>query len=128
MLTALLGHDDEKKATESIKSSTKSSTTIPSSLDMLRTIDLITILANFSYSGNSARIVRDGGCGALVSLVNQFKGTNKSQNGRIACALRNLTCYLGNAQRMEKDGIIQAILELSDDSNLDVQQHCLISL
>ena len=60
----------------------------------------------------------------MVSLVNQFKGTNKSQNGRIACALRNLTCYLGNAQRMEKDGIIQAILELSDDSNLDVQQHC----
>ena len=49
--------DDETKSTES----TKSSTTIPSSLDMLRTIDLITILANFSYSGNSARIVRDGG-------------------------------------------------------------------
>ena len=52
--------DDETKSTEITKSNTKS-TTIPSSLDMLRTIDLITILANFSYSGNSARIVRDGG-------------------------------------------------------------------
>ena len=85
-------------------------------IDMLRTIDLITTLANFSFSGNTAKLVSDGACGALVSLVQQFRHTNKSQNGRIACALRNLTCYLGNAQRMAKDGVIEAILELSDDS------------
>ena len=84
--------------------------------DMIRTIDLITILANFSHTGNTAKMVRDGACGALVSLVQQFRGTNKSQNGRISCALRNLTCYLGNATRMEKDGVIEAILELSGDS------------
>jgi hypothetical protein len=84
--------------------------------DMIRTIDLITILANFSHTGNTARLVRDGACGALVSLVQQFRGTNKSQNGRISCALRNLTCYLGNATRMVEDGVIEAILELSDDS------------
>ena len=84
--------------------------------DMTRTIDLITILANFSHTGNTAKMVRDGACGALVSLVQQFRGTNKSQNGRIACALRNLTCYLGNAARMVEDGVIEAILELSDDS------------
>ena len=55
-------------------------------------------------------MVRDGACGALVSLVQEFRGTNKSQNGRISCALRNLTCYLGNAQRMESDGVIEALL------------------
>jgi len=77
---------------------------------MLTTSDLITTLANFSHTGNTARMVRDGACGALVSLVQEFRGTNKSQNGRISCALRNLTCYLGNAQRMESDGVIEAVL------------------
>ena len=95
---------------------TNTTTTNNTNHDMTRTIDLITILANFSHTGNTAKMVRDGACGALVSLVQQFRGTNKSQNGRIACALRNLTCYLGNAARMVEDGVIEAILELSDDS------------
>ena len=144
-----------------------SSSKSTSALDMLTTSDLITTLANFSHTGNTARMVHDGACGALVSLVQEFRGTNKSQNGRISCALRNLTCYLGNAQRMESDGVIEALLvrnyifflycvliimiingieqptyiyiffvmslfghfqELSIDSNLDVQQHCLCAL
>ena len=87
-----------------------SSSKSTSALDMLTTSDLITTLANFSHTGNTARMVRDGACGALVSLVQEFRGTNKSQNGRISCALRNLTCYLGNAQRMESDGVIEALL------------------
>jgi len=87
-----------------------SSSKSTSALDMLTTSDLITTLANFSHTGNTARMVRDGACGALVSLVQEFRGTNKSQNGRISCALRNLTCYLGNAQRMESDGVIEAVL------------------
>ena len=88
-------------------------------LDSIRLVDMITTLANFSYGGNTNRMVRDGAAGALVSLVHGFvKGSDKQkhQNGRIACALRNLSCFMGNAPRMQKDGAIEAILELSSDS------------
>ena len=64
-------------------------------------------------------MVRDGAAAALVSLVHGFAKNSeeqKHQNGRIACALRNLSCFMGNATRMQHDGAIEAILELSNDS------------
>ena len=87
--------------------------------DSIRLVDLITTLANFAFRGNTSRMVRDGAAAALVSLVHGFSQNSdlqKNQNGRIACALRNLSCFVGNAPLMQQDGAIEAILELSNDS------------
>ena len=59
-------------------------------LDSIRLVDMITTLANFSFSGNTSRMVRDGAAAALVSLVHGFRERSdqqKQQNGRLSfCA------------------------------------------